>query len=120
MKPCIVLLFLFWQDAELVAVVEIQPTQAADFLGIFQRATNTVHSDLRLFFGKALEFDRIGIFPYAFRYPLIGVIFAELIEPLRSLPFPADYRPVFSVGVEIDAVSHFRQLAVEVFQRERF
>ena len=29
------LLFLLWQDAELIAVMEIQPTQAADFLCVF-------------------------------------------------------------------------------------
>ena len=120
MKPCVILLFLLWQNAELVTVVEIQPTQAADFLCIFQRATDTVHFDLRLFSGKVLELYRIGIFLNAFRYPLVGVIFTELIESLRSLPSLADYRPVFSVGVKIDAVAHFRQLAVKVFQRERF
>ena len=51
---------------------------------------DTVHSDLRLLFGKTLEFDRIGIFLNAFRYPFIGIIIAELVEPLRSLN-PSEY-----------------------------
>ena len=98
--------------------MEIQPTQAADFPSVFERATDTVDPDLRLLFGKALKFDRIGIFPYAFRYPFIGVIIAELVEPLWSLPPFPDNRLVFSVRVKIDAVSHFRQLTVKIFQRK--
>ena len=38
----------------------------------------------------------IGIFPYAFRNPLVGVIVTELIQPLRSVPTFADNRPVSS------------------------
>ena len=100
--------------------MEIQPTQAADFLGVLQIAFDTVHLHLRLWLGKPLELDRIGIFLNAFHNPLVGIILSELIEPLRSLPSLSDNRPVFAVGVEIDAVSHFRQLAVKVFQRVGF
>ena len=30
MKPCIILFSAFWQDTELVAVMQIQPIQSAD------------------------------------------------------------------------------------------
>lgn len=116
-KPCIIRLFLLWQDAELVAVVEIQFTQAADFLCVFQRATDTVHSDLRLLFGKTLEFDRIGIFLNAFHNPLVGIILAELIEPLRSLPSLSDNRPVFAVGVKAHSVSWSYTKKVDTIMR---
>ena len=106
-KPCVIWLSFLWQDAELVAVVEIQPTQAADFLSVFERATDTVDLDGLCRLGKVGELHRIGIFPYAFCNPLVGVIVTELVEPLRSLPSFPDNRPVFSVRVEINSVSHF-------------
>ena len=65
MKPCMILFLSFGQDAELITVMEIQPTQAAYFLCAFQRATDTV--------------DPVGIFLDAFQNPLVGIILTELV-----------------------------------------
>ena len=116
MKPCVILFPVLRQDAELVAVVEIQPTQAADFLCVLQRAFQTIDLDLLLRLGKAGEFDRIGIFLNTLQNPLVSVILSELIEPLGSSPTFADDRPVFAVGVKAHTVTHLRHLPVKIFE----
>ena len=118
MKPCIILFSAFWQDTELVAVMEIQPTQATDFLSVLQRAFDPIDLNLWLWLREALEFDRIGIFSDTLHNPVIGVFLSELIKPLGSLPALAYNRPILAVGVKVYAIAHFCQLAVKVFQRK--
>ena len=88
----------FWQDTELVAVMEIQSTQATDFLSVLQRAFDPIDLNLWLWLREALEFDRIGIFSDTLHNPVIGVFLSELIKPLGSLPALADNRPILAVG----------------------
>ena len=120
MKPCIILFSAFWQDTELIAIMEIKPTQATDFLCTRERPFEPIDLDLFRWVGKSGKFYGIGVLADTLHNPVIGVFLSELIKPLGSLPALADNRPILAVGVKVYAVAHFCQLAVKVFQRERF
>ena len=90
MKPSVILFFVLRQDTELVAVMEIKSTQAADFLNIRKRPFDPIDLNLLRWGGKSLKPYGIRVLADALRYSVVGIILSELIEPLRSLPAFSD------------------------------
>ena len=117
MKPSIILFFVLRQDTELVAVMEIKSTQAADFLNIRKRPLDPIDLDLLRWVGKSVKPYGIRVLADTLRYSVVGIILSELIEPLRSLPALSDNRPILAIRVKAHTVAHLRHNAVKVFQR---
>ena len=79
MELRIILFSAFGQDTELIAVMEIQPTQAPDFSCSRQRAFEPIDFYLLLWLCKSGELYGIGIFTNTLHNSLVGVILSELI-----------------------------------------
>ena len=116
MKPSVILFFVLRQDTELVAVMEIKSTNAADFLNIRKRPLDPIDLDLLRWVGKSVKPYSVGVLTDTLRYSVVGIILSELIEPLRSLPALSDNRPILAIGVKAHTVAHLRHNAVKVFQ----
>lgn len=73
MKPSIILFFVLRQDTELVTVMEIQPSQAADFLNIRKRPLDPIDLDLLRRVGKSVKPYSVGVLADTLRYSVVGI-----------------------------------------------
>jgi len=79
MELRIILFSAFGQDTELIAVMEIQSTQTADFSRSRQRAFEPIDLYLLCRLGKSGELYGIGVFTNTLHNSLVGVILSELV-----------------------------------------
>ena len=108
-KPCIVLLFLLWQDAELVAVMEVQSVETAYSADSIMPGNENILAWLSRFLLKRSHQHTTTVLRNTLHDPVPAVLLTQTVEADGLCLSLGNDCPILVAAVEIKGVAHLFQ-----------